>query len=177
MSTPADRLEERQVVFRLQARTKIGAIKESLDAAASAFSVPDPLALLQAILNQESIHSCRFAEAGDAGPAAALVHARSDFCMTFLLGIGIAPNGVPWTPSGGDRTHLLAVLVAPHGDGKDYAWMRDRLQDIFRRADLRKALVGAASPAEVIHLLRRGMPCAETSPDPSPRSTGEPLRA
>lgn len=149
----ADILDERRILPHLQAKTKIGAIKEIIDAAARILPIPDTLALLQVILNQENIHSCRIEGDGAADPAAALVHARSNYCPSTLLGVGISRDGVPWVPSGRGPVRIVAVLVSPHWEVTTYVWAQGKLMRMLRQYEVRKALTGLASPDEAVRLL------------------------
>ena len=149
----ADILDERMILPHLQARTKIGAIKDIIDAAARIHPIPDTLALLQVILNQENIHSCLIEGEGAADSTAALVHARSNYCPATLLGVGISRDGIPWAPSARGQVRIVAVLVSPHWEVTTYVWAQGKLMRMLRQREVRKALADLTSPGEAVRLL------------------------
>jgi hypothetical protein len=146
-------LDERMVRVPLQAQTKIGAIKELIDAAAGVHPIRDTLDLLQSVLNQDELHACRIAGEADAEPAAVFVYARSNFCPVAFVAVGIAPEDLPLLVGRKEAFRILALLIAPHGDVSGYAWVQGKLLRVLRREGLRRSLSRATGADEVLRLL------------------------
>jgi hypothetical protein len=146
-------LDGRMVRVPLQAQTKIGAIKELIDAAAGVHPIHDTLDLLQSVLNQDELHTCRIAGEADAEPAAVFVYARSNYCPVPFVGVGIAPDDIPLLVGRKDTFRILALLVAPHGDVSGYTWTLGKMLRVLRRDGLRRSLSRATGADEVLRLL------------------------
>jgi mannitol/fructose-specific phosphotransferase system IIA component (Ntr-type) len=148
-----DVLDERLVRVPLQAQTRIGAIKELIDALAAVHAIPDTLDLLQSILRQDDQHACRIDGGEDAEPPAIFVHARSASCPLSFVGVGIAPKNRPVVTDREEAFRILVLMIAPHGDVSGYVWVQGKLLRVLRRAGVRRALAGAANAAEVVRIL------------------------
>ncbi len=146
-------LDERMVRAPLHAQTKIGAIKELIDAAAGVLPIRDTLGLLQSVLNQDELHACRIAGESDTEPAAVFVYARSNSCPVPFVGVGIAPEDLPLVAGRKDVFRILVLLVAPHRDVSGYAWVQGKMHRVLRREGLRRSLSRAAGAGDVLRQL------------------------
>jgi hypothetical protein len=136
----------------LRAKTKIGAVKELIDAAAEVHSIRDTLDLLQSVLNQDALRSCRIVEV-EGGPSAVFVHARSPYCPVSFVGVGVAREDLPLVIGRPDTFRILVLWVATHGDVTSYVWMQGQLLRLLSGTGLRRSLSCAKDAGEVLRLL------------------------
>ena len=143
----ADLLSEDRVVIPLESSDKDGVLKELVTACAISLGISDTDQLLKKVREREEIKTT------GVGKGVALPHAVWDGVDGVQLTLGVAPEGLDFDSYDADPVFLVFLIVT-HGMTTSYLTVLERVAKLFLdERDWRKILA-AASPAEVLELLR-----------------------
>lgn len=82
----------------------------------------------------------------------ALSHAHTRACKQLVIGLGISHKGIPWDVAGGGLADVVVVIMAPPQMHVLYLKILSRLARLLENEVFMEALMGSASPEEVIDL-------------------------
>ena len=139
------------VIPRLQADTKIGAIKELVDRLHHEGALADSLRFLQAVLERDDLQSTVI------GECMALPHARSTAVNRLGIAVGLAPEGISY-PSADDCSDVhIIVLVAVPADAVDsYLSLLGALASALGSATVIQQLRNATTSNDIIKVFSNG---------------------
>jgi mannitol/fructose-specific phosphotransferase system IIA component (Ntr-type) len=105
-------------VIEIQAKDKVGALRELVAAAARSGEAVDEAALLKAVLEREELSSTAFDE------GLAMPHVRLPGIKRFLTVLGRANTGIDFGVQ--DPVRLLLLIVGPEPKREDYLKLMGR---------------------------------------------------
>jgi mannitol/fructose-specific phosphotransferase system IIA component (Ntr-type) len=143
----ADILDQQQVALQLRSRRRPNAIREVVSLLEKTGSVPGSADFLAQVLSREEAGST-LSENGIAFP-----HARTELVDQIALAIGRSRAGIPWNDEG-ERARLIFLLAVPQRLVNDYLVLVGTLARVTRDQQDRDALFAAATPAELLAILR-----------------------
>ncbi|MBN2450285.1 MAG: PTS sugar transporter subunit IIA [Lentisphaeria bacterium] len=140
-------LRAETVKMRLEAATKADAIAELVGILAATGQLRDPAEALRVVLARERMMSTGM-EQGIAIP-----HGKSDTVDGLLVGLALKPEGMDFECQDGQPARILIVTLSPASrTGPHLRFMAD-ITRLLRDEGLRRAVLAAGSPAEVVALL------------------------
>ena len=136
------------LIPRLEADTKIGAIKELVDRLHVKGIVSDSLSFLQSVLERENLQSTIL------GNDVALPHARCRSVEELGMALGIARPSIDF-PSGDDRQsiHLICLIAVPAHAPDLYLSLLAALARTLGDPGLKASLLKSTSAEEMYRLL------------------------
>ena len=144
----ADLVEENLLVPRLEADSKIGAIKELVDRLHKEGVVTDSLSFLQSVLERENLQSTIL------GGDVALPHARSYSASRLGLALGTMKCPIDF-PSGDDRraVRMICLIAVPARAPDLYLSLLASLARTLADTELKNRLLLASTAADMYRLL------------------------
>jgi len=88
------------------------------------------------------------------GMGIAFPHVRSMQVREFVAGIARSGRGIPFDAPDGAPVHLFFIMAAPPYDDKSYLRAYKSLATVLRFETVRRALVEARAPHEIIRVIR-----------------------
>lgn len=134
-------------VIQLTATTKDGALVELVDSVAQAPEVADRDALLEAVRNREKLLSTGI------GLGIAIPHARIESVSGFVVAVGRRPAGIEFGSIDGKPVTIVVLIVGPKDAQKPYLELLAQLSKRLKLEEVRRRVVGDATPDEVVALL------------------------
>ena len=131
----------------LVAKTKDAALEEMVGLVCTSDAVTDRVALLSAVRERERVLSTGI------GLGIAIPHAKIPGVSRFVVAVGRQPTGIDFDAIDG-RPVTLVVLIAGPQDAQDrYLRLLARLSGRLRLDDVRKKILAAQSPDEIVSIL------------------------
>lgn len=136
------------IELALKARKKEEALAELVGLLQAAGAVQDAGELLEALLAREKLSSTGI------GEGVAVPHAILSEVEETRLAVGRKLDGLPFGSIDGKPVQLVFLMAGPPGHEMAHLQLLSRLARLLRDAEFRQALLAAASPQEVLELLR-----------------------
>lgn len=140
-------LDPRCVALDLHSRGKREVIRELIGLAASAGLIADAAEVESAILAREAVMSTGI------GQGVALPHALIAGFGRSVMAVGRSPAGVDFESLDRAPVHLVVLIVGPKGEEKSHLVLLSHLARILGDASLKRRILDAASPEELVSLL------------------------
>ncbi len=147
-----DALSTDRIERNLVSPDRDGAIREMIEMMGRSVNLPDPTALLGLILEQEAIKT------SGVDQDVAIPHARSDDIQGVVAALGISRNGIDFQSLDGQPVHLVFLILSSEASLPAYLSVLSRTARIFDREENRRQVLGAASSAEIIEIIRTQEP-------------------
>ena len=147
-----DALAPDRIELNLASPDRDGAIREMIETMGRSVNLPDPEALLGLILEQEAIKT------SGVDQDVAIPHARSDDIEGVVVVLGISRNGIDFQSLDGQPVHLIFLILSSEASLAAYMSVLSRTARIFDHEDILRRVLQAASPAEIIQLIRTQEP-------------------
>ena len=138
-------LKEERIVTGMKARRKVEAIREVASTLEDAPEIPSFREFLSAIIQKES----RFGTG--VGHGVAIPHYRDDSVRGPAVGLGISREGIDWGEA--DSVHILVLIGWPHRRDQAYLKMVSEVANLLRGDSVRRQLLEADTPGEVLEVL------------------------
>lgn len=135
-------------VIDLTANDKEGALRQLVDAMAKSPEVKDAKAFLEAILERERIMSTGM------GIGIAVPHVKIPSVTDFVVAIGRHKQGLDFDSLDRKPVYLIIMIGAAEHQKDEFLKVLSKVASTFREDELRKRVLAATTPAEVIDLLR-----------------------
>lgn len=135
-----------QLVFFLDAKTKEEALQKLVCQTIESAQLTDGARFHQAILDREMIVSTGI------GMGVAIPHAKLSSYDNFFIAIGLLQTGIDWNALDGAPVRLLFLIGGPDDKQTEYLKILSGLTHLLRDEELRKQLIGATTPLEVVRL-------------------------
>ncbi|MBN1834771.1 MAG: PTS sugar transporter subunit IIA [Spirochaetales bacterium] len=136
------------IELALKARRKEEALAELAGLLARAGRIADPEELTKALVAREKLTSTGI------GAGIAIPHAMLPGLQETILAIGRKPEGLPFDALDRKPVQLIFLLAGPPGRELVHLQLLSRLARLLRDPTFREALMSAATPQEVLELLR-----------------------
>ncbi len=149
MPTLADILPESRIAW-LDVGTKDAALRCLLDLLSATNAVHDPAALRNAIFGREVVMST------GVGYGVALPHAKIPAVDSFILALGICPNGISYNSVlDDDPVRLIVMIAGPDRQQEGYLKLLSTLMKFLKSE---KGKILSSSSAADVSRLARGYP-------------------
>ncbi len=147
----ADLIREDSIVLGFTAADKWKTIEALVDHLIAKGRLPAAMKLtvLGALVARENLASTGMEH------GVALPHTQVEGLTEAVAAFAVAPNGVEFACADGKPATLIALLVIPRRDSKPYVRTLAGIARLLNAAEMRAALRGAKSPAEVVEIIRR----------------------
>jgi mannitol/fructose-specific phosphotransferase system IIA component (Ntr-type) len=144
----SDLLTVDRVKIPLHSVTKDDLLRELVSIVASDNGVDDEGAVLDAVLERESILSTGI------GHGVAIPHGKSQSVHDLKMAAGRAETPVDFDALDGQPVALFFLLIGPETAAGPHIKALSRISRIVRRDEVRDRLIAARSPAEFMQVLR-----------------------
>ncbi len=144
----SEAIREEGIVLNLKAQEKVAVIKELVSVMVDMGLIQDEETFLADILKRENLESTGI------GLGVAIPHARTTAASELLLAFGRSANGVDFDSLDGKPSHLIFLIAAPEENKSQYIMALARLSKILHKEEMRTRLSKAATPAEVMEILK-----------------------
>lgn len=142
-----DALAGDRIRLNLTSPDRDGAIRELIDMIGRSVYLPDPGALLGLILEQEAIKT------SGVDQHVAIPHARSDDIDGVVAALGISAEGIDFRSLDGQPVRLIFLILSSETSMPAYMSVLSRTARIFDREDIRRQVLEAASPGEIMEII------------------------
>lgn len=147
MKSLADMIIPERVVD-LRSATKEGALREMVDAIATAPEVTDRDAFLQAVLERERIMSTGM------GIGIAVPHVKIPSVTDFVMAIGRHKTGLDFDSLDKRPVYLIIMIAAAESQKDEFLKVLSKVASTFREDGFRARVMEAKTAREVVDLLR-----------------------
>ena len=147
-----DALAGDRIRLSLTSACRDGAIRELIEMIGRSVRLPDPGALLGLILEQEAIKT------SGVDQHVAIPHARADDVEGVVAALGISAEGIDFRSLDGQPVHLIFLILSSETSMPAYMSVLSRTARIFDREDIRRQVLEAASPGEIMEIIRAQEP-------------------
>ncbi|MDE3001153.1 MAG: PTS sugar transporter subunit IIA [Gemmatimonadota bacterium] len=147
-----DALTRDRIELNLNSPDRDGAIRELIEMIGRSVRLPDPDALLGLILEQEAIKTTGVDQ------HVAIPHARSHEIRGVVAALGISGEGIDFQSLDGQPVHIIVLILSSEASMAAYMSVLSRTARIFDREEIRRQVLGAASPDEVLATIRAQEP-------------------
>jgi fructose-specific phosphotransferase system IIA component len=144
----SEAIREEAIVLDLKAQEKVAVIIELVSIMVDLGLIDDKERFLADILKRENLESTGI------GLGVAIPHARTTAASELFLTFGRSAKGVDFNSLDGKPSHLIFLIAAPEENKSQYIMALARLSKILRKEEMRTRLSKAATPAEVIDILK-----------------------
>lgn len=117
-----------------------------VDLLAEQEKLQDKKSFQKALLDREKIISTGI------GMGVAIPHAKLPDYDNFFIAIGIQPNGIEWQSLDGLPVHLVFMIGGPDNMQTRYLQVLSQLTSVIKDEELRKKIIKASSPEDVISI-------------------------
>src|SRR5262245_60805625 len=131
----------------LAAKTKDAALEEMVDLVATSDAVTDRAALLTAVRERERVLSTGI------GLGIAIPHAKIPGVTRFVVAVGRHPAGIDFDAIDSKPVHVVVLIAGPQDAQDRYLRLLARLSGRLRLEDVRRKVLTAKSPDEIVTIL------------------------
>jgi mannitol/fructose-specific phosphotransferase system IIA component (Ntr-type) len=142
-------LTEDRVKVPLGSRTKDDVLRELVELAASGRNSGAVDAMLAAVRDREEVLSTGI------GGGVAIPHGKTPHVEQLVLAAGVSTQAIDFDALDGQPVHLFFLLLGPESASGAHVKALSRISRLLRRNQLRHDLLGAASPAAFLDVIRR----------------------
>jgi PTS system nitrogen regulatory IIA component len=142
-----DVLGEQCVRVGLQGEDKEEVLEELVDALVRARRVGDREAALRALLDRERLGTTGI------GGGVAIPHGKDTTIGQLTAAVGTSPGGIDWEAADGEPVYLVFLVLAEANNPGPHVQLLADIARLLKTPGLRKRLVSAGSPDEVIRLI------------------------
>ncbi|MBT0663267.1 PTS sugar transporter subunit IIA [Geobacter pelophilus] len=143
------RFEPEDVILPLSASTKNGVLSEFADKVAARCSLPSGSAILQLLLERESLGSTGI------GDGIAIPHCKSPALNAPVILFGRSDAGIDFKSVDDKPARLFFLLVTPEDAAGTHLKLLSRISHLLKGADVRNRLLEATSAEEVVEIVMR----------------------
>ncbi|MEW6755928.1 MAG: PTS sugar transporter subunit IIA [Candidatus Latescibacterota bacterium] len=137
-------LREPNIRVGMKARRNFDAIRELAGLFEGDEAVHDFKQFVAALIRREKQASTGI------GKGVAVPHVHEDIIERQLLAIGISREGIDFSAIDGEPVHIVALLATPLKHHKQHMELLAGLSRLLQYEEVRRSLVEAATPAEVV---------------------------
>lgn len=141
-----------RIALNLTSPDRDGAIRELIEMIGRSVHLPDPDALLGLILEQEAVKT------SGVDQHVAIPHARSDDVEGVVAALGVSGEGIDFQSLDGQPVHLIFLILSSEISMPAYMSVLSRTARIFDREEIRRQVLAAASPDEIMEIIRTQEP-------------------
>ena len=137
-----------ELISFLNSDSRDEAIDALIDLLDTHGKLPDKLQFRNAIFYREGLVSTGI------GMGVAVPHAKLKNFKDFFIALGIQKNkGIDWNALDTAPVRIIFMIGGPEDRQSEYLQILSQLTSAIKNLDLRKSLIAANSPREVLHLI------------------------
>lgn len=140
-------LDPRTIRLELRGATKMDILEELLDLLVAAGKLTNRSEALQAVLEREAKMSTAIQN------GVAIPHAKTDSVTELVTAIGLSPKGVDFQSLDGKPSHIFIMTLSPRTKLGPHIQFLSSISQSLDDAAIRRAILKARSPQDVIDLL------------------------
>jgi mannitol/fructose-specific phosphotransferase system IIA component (Ntr-type) len=148
MITISSLLSEPFVILPMRATDRSTAIQELLEPLEINNIIDSSQECVESILKRERRMSTGI------GKGVALPHGLSESVQEVALVLGISPAGVDFNAVDGALCHIFVLLISPAREPEKHLKLLSRLSKYLSEGEQRSMLIDAATPEQVLEVLR-----------------------
>jgi fructose-specific phosphotransferase system IIA component len=149
MAKIADKINLECISLELSARRKEDAISDLVNLLAQAGEIADSKAVYKAVLEREEMVST------GVGEGVAMPHARIAGIERSVIAFGRKKSGLSFDALDGKPVKLVFLLISPKSNEGEQLILLSTLARLLRSRSVRKGLLSATTPEEVVDALER----------------------
>jgi nitrogen PTS system EIIA component len=142
-----DILSPESITLDLKAEGKRDALEELCRLLADAKKLPDPEALLQTLVDRESLGSTGI------GQGVAIPHGKSPAVPAQAAALGLSKKGVDFDALDGEPVHILFLVAAPPDAAGPHLKALAKISRLLKDKPFRQALRDAVSVDDVLKII------------------------
>ena len=146
--TLLDILSPDSTIVDLKGDTKEEIIAELVASLSASEAISDRDKVLQAVLEREKIMSTGI------GDGIAIPHGKSDSVVKLVAALGTQRRGVDFEALDGEPAYVFFLLVSPANVSGPHIKALARISRLLKNDDVKKKLITASSPEEIISAIR-----------------------
>lgn len=131
----------------LSGTTKDGVLEEMVALVSTSDAVTDRAALLAAVRERERVLSTGI------GLGIAIPHAKIPGVTRFVVAVGRTTTGIEFDAIDGKLVHIVVLIAGPQDAQDRYLRLLARLSGRLRQEDVRKKILAAKTPADIVAIL------------------------
>jgi PTS system nitrogen regulatory IIA component len=143
-----DILSPEAISLDLKARGKREALEELCGLLSKAGRLTDPAALLQTLVDRESLGSTGI------GQGVAIPHGKSAAVPAQAAALGISKQGVEFDALDGEPSHILFLIAAPSESAGPHLKALAKISRLLKDKAFRQAIRDASSVEEILQIIR-----------------------
>ena len=141
-------LREERIILGFKAENKEDAIRKLASVFAGSKEVQDIDKFVKDILDRENLGTTGI------GFNLALPHARTDAVVSFVIAVGISPQGVNFNSLDGEPAKLIFLMGTPKKEVQKYLSILANLTRMLKDEMFRARLLEAEAPKQIIELFK-----------------------
>ncbi len=144
----SDYLKPEVIMMQLKQQEKIAVLKELAEYLVENKLVKDGDEFINALAKRENLESTGI------GNGIAIPHARTNAVDNLILAFARSPEGVDFSAIDGKPSHLIFLIASPEHKKSEYIMALAKLSRLLRREAVRKMLMDAQSPEEILKIIQ-----------------------
>ena len=143
-----DVIDKEAILLDLKSKDKIGILNELVAPAARITGI-DQSRMVRVLMDRERLGSTGI------GGGIAIPHGKLKNLESVVLGFGLSAKGVDFESMDGRPTHLFFLLLTPENATDLHLKLLARVSRLLKQEDLKEMLMHAASPEEIIDIVKK----------------------
>lgn len=135
-------------MMKLKQQEKIAVLKELVEHLVKNNLVKNGEEFINALAKRENLESTGI------GNGIAIPHARTDTVEDLVLAFARSSEGVDFSAIDGKPSHLIFLIASPEDKKSEYIMALAKLSRLLRRESVRKMLMDAESPEEILKIVQ-----------------------
>ena len=144
----SDYLKPKVIMMKLKQQEKIAVLKELVEHLVKNNLVKNGEEFINALAKRENLESTGI------GNGIAIPHARTNTVEDLVLAFARSSEGVDFSAIDGKPSHLIFLIASPEDKKSEYIMALAKLSRLLRRESVRKMLMDAESPEEVLKIVK-----------------------
>ncbi len=144
----SDYLKPEVIMMKLKQQEKIAVLKELVEHLVKNNLVKNGEEFINALAKRENLESTGI------GNGIAIPHARTDTVEDLVLAFARSSEGVDFSAIDGKPSHLIFLIASPEDKKSEYIMALAKLSRLLRRESVRKMLMDAESPEEILKIVQ-----------------------
>jgi len=141
----SDLLSTANVIIPIKAKDRDSSIREIIETMKN--DVPDIEEAYKAVLEREMIMTT------GVGNEIAIPHCKYPETNNFIIGLGIARQGINFNSIDHKDVKLIFLLIGPEDDSQNHIKMLSRISRIMHNSEFRSKLIESSSATEALRLI------------------------
>jgi nitrogen PTS system EIIA component len=142
-----DFLDKDAIETDIKSVKKEDVVKELVGLLSSTQSIKDKTALIQTLMNRESLGSTGI------GQGIGIPHAKSNTVKELIAALGVSKNGVDFDSLDGELTYIFVLLVAPEDAAGPHLKALAKISRMLKDKFVRDSIISAKDKKAVLNII------------------------